>query len=113
MGQLFYGTDHQPLHMDDRLLNYLQVVIATKMRRGESFTMTWTPAAGADTGRVTLWLQSAIQMRFSYDTVEPHRLNPLYLKFLANQANSSGGVMLSATHWEEQERAHGEMATKR
>lgn len=54
-GKLFYGTDHQPLHMDDRLLNYLQVVIATKMRRGESFTMTWTPAAGVDTGRVTLW----------------------------------------------------------
>ncbi|MEX0153807.1 hypothetical protein [Microbacterium sp. LMI1-1-1.1] len=112
MGQLFYGTANTSLPIHDRLLAYLQVVIATKMRRGESFTLSWTSAPGAPEARTTIWLQPAIQIRFVYDGTQPERLHPAYLHNLAAQANSSGGIIVGAATWEDQEKAHGKVATR-
>ena len=39
MGNLYYGTAPEPIRVPDRLLSHLKVVAATKLRRGESFTL--------------------------------------------------------------------------
>lgn len=104
MGQLFYGSDPQPIAIDDRLLQYLQVVLATKLRRGESFTITWTDAA-AHLARTTLWIQPAISMRFQYASPESERLSGGYLRQLADQAATSAGLSVDAATWRQQEDA--------
>lgn len=94
MAKLFYGTTPEPIAIDDRVLAHVKVVIATKLRRGESFTMSWTHAAGEPTGRSTIWLQPAIPLRFVFDSEQPESLDQNLLKRMANDANSSRGLSL-------------------
>lgn len=105
MGKLFYSSDPQPIVVDDRLLQYLQVVLSTKLRRNESFTITWTDTESKHT-RTTLWVQPAISLRFQYDSVETQRLSGGYLRQLADQAATSSGLLLNAATWQQQEDAH-------
>ena len=105
MGKLFYSSDPQAIEIDDRLLQYLQVVLSTKLRRNESFTITWTDTEAAHT-RTTLWVQPAISMRFEYASAEPQRRSGGYLRQLADQAAMSSGLMLNAATWQQQEDAH-------
>lgn len=92
MGYLFYGNADQPIEIPDRLLAHIKVVTATKLRRGESFTLSWRHPEDVPGGRSTIWLQPAIPLRFTFSSVEPEMLNPAFLKDLANAANSSGGL---------------------
>lgn len=55
MGTLHHGSATEPIHIEDRALANLKVVIATKLRRQESFTLSWRhpegePAAGRPSG---------------------------------------------------------------
>jgi hypothetical protein len=90
MGQLYYGMTTQGIEMPDRLLAHLKVVIATKLRRSESFTLTWRHADGE--GRSTIWLQPSIPLRFVFSSAEPELLDSEMLRSLADQAHSAGGV---------------------
>lgn len=105
MGKLFYGSDPQPIDIEDRLLQYLQVVLSTKLRRNESFTITWTDTP-AQRARTTLWIQPSISLRFLYDSAESTPLSGGYLRELADQAATSSGLMLDAATWQRQEDAH-------
>lgn len=94
MGSLYYGNATRPIEIPDRLLAHVKVVTATKLRRGESFTLSWRHPDGEPGGRSTLWIQPAIPLRFVFSTVEPELLDPGFLKDLANAANSSGGLTI-------------------
>ncbi|MFJ6653939.1 hypothetical protein ACIQLJ_14200 [Microbacterium sp. NPDC091313] len=93
MGHLYYGGAAQPIDIPDRMLAHIKVVIATKLRRGESFTLTWRDAAG----RSTIWLQPAIELRFVFASPEPEMLDPEMLQRLANEAAGSAGMMIDLT----------------
>ena len=93
MGHLYYGTSTESIRVPDRLLSHLKVVMTTKLRRSESFTLSWTHVDGTS-GRSTLWLQPAIPMRFVFDSAEPERLNATVLKNMADLANSSAGLVV-------------------
>lgn len=97
MGYLFYGSAAQPIEIPDRLLAHIKVVTATKLRRQESFTLSWRHPEDIPGGRSTIWLQPAIPLRFVFTTAEPEMLNPTFLKELANAANSSGGLTVDLT----------------
>jgi hypothetical protein len=94
MGSLFYGSSASPIAVPDRVLAHAKVVIATKLRRGESFTMSWRHPAGAEAGRSTIWIQPSIPLRFVFDTAEPEILDNTILQAYANAANSSSGLTL-------------------
>lgn len=94
MAHLFYGCETGPAEIPDRILAHVKVVAATKLRRGESFLLTWRHPAGAAPGRTSIWMQPSIPLRFVFDDPEPVALDPEYLRDLANEANSSGGIML-------------------
>lgn len=94
MGFLYYGNAEQPIDIPDRLLAHVKVVTATKLRRGESFTLSWRHREDIPGGRSTIWLQPSIPLRFVFRTPEPEMLNPTFLKELANAANSSGGLTI-------------------
>jgi hypothetical protein len=95
MGQLYYGADTVPTLIPDRLLSHLKVVIATKLRRSESFTLSWTRPSDPTAGRSTIWLQPAIPLRFVFDESEPEQLDPALLRTLADQANGTGGISVN------------------
>ncbi|MDZ8160390.1 DUF7882 family protein [Microbacterium aquimaris] len=94
MGTIYYGGSATPIHIEDRALAHLKVVIATKLRRNESFTVSWQHPTGEPEGRSTLWLHPSIPLRFVFDAPEPPELSRQWIEDLANSANSSGGIQL-------------------
>jgi len=98
MGTIYYGSSEMPIDIEDRMLAHLKVVIATKLRRSESFTVSWRHPDDEPRGRSTIWLNPSIPLRFVFDDFEPPQLNPEWMVELANSANSSGGILLVAEH---------------
>lgn len=97
---IHYGGSTTPIVIEDRTLAHLKVVIATKLRRGESFTVSWAHPDDVPGGRTTLWLHPSIPLRFTFDEEEPPELSREWLEELANSAHSSGGIMLVAEHFD-------------
>lgn len=100
MGTIFYGGSDTPIHIEDRALAHLKVVIATKLRRDETFTLSWTHPEDQPRGRSTIWLHPAIPLRFVFDDPEPTELSREWIEDLANSANSSGGITLVSGHFD-------------
>lgn len=100
MGTIYYGGSATPIHIDDRALAHLKVVIATKLRRSESFTVTWRHPDDQPRGRSTIWLHPSIPLRFVFDDPEPTELSRAWIEELASSANSSGGLTLVAEHFD-------------
>jgi hypothetical protein len=93
MGSLHYGGD-DAIHVEDRALAHLKIAIATKLRRNESFTLSWKHPDGEDAGRSTIWLHPSIPLRFTFDEPEAPQLNLKWIEQLMHSANSSGGIQL-------------------
>lgn len=89
---IYYGGTPEPVPVDDKVLAHLKVVIATKLRRNESFTLSWRHPDGYPPGRSTIWLHPSIPIRFVFDTPEPPPLHPEWITAMANSANTSGGI---------------------
>lgn len=100
MGTIYYGGSATPIHIDDRALAHLKVVVSTKLRRGESFTLTWKHPEDQPRGRSTIWLHPSIPLRFVFDEPELPELNREWLEELAKTANSSGGISLVSEYVE-------------
>lgn len=98
MGTIYYGGSDTAIHIDDRALAHLKVVIATKLRRGESFTLSWQHPEDEERGRSTIWLHPSIPLRFVFDDPEAPELSREWIHDLANSANTSGGIQLVAEH---------------
>jgi hypothetical protein len=90
MGYLYYGADNAPIELPEALLAHIKVVITAKLRRSESFLMSWRYEDG--TGRSSIWLQPAIPLRFVFDSPEPAVLDRELLTSLAESAHSNGGL---------------------
>ncbi|WP_091230238.1 hypothetical protein [Microbacterium sp. 3J1] len=94
MGMLYYGVAEDPIHIEDRALAHLKVAIATKLRRQESFTLSWKHPEGSPQGRSTIWLHPSIPLRFVFDEPETPQLNARWIQELMMNASSSGGIGL-------------------
>ena len=94
MGTIYYGGSDTPIHIDDRALAHLKVVIATKLRRGESFTVSWRHPDDQPGGRSTVWLHPSIPLRFEFDSAEAEKVDRDYLEQMAKSAASSGGLTI-------------------
>ena len=93
MGSIYYGGSATPIHLDDHVLQHLKVVVVTKLRRGESFTVTWEHPEEQPRGRSTLWLHPAIPLRFVFDDPGTPALSQEWIQRLAEEANTSGGIL--------------------
>lgn len=94
MGKLYYGSESTPAVIPDRLLAHIKVVATTKLRRGESFTLSWRHTGDEPGGKTSLWMQPAIPLRFVFDSAEPDEIDPKYLKELAESAYSNAGLVI-------------------
>ncbi|MBM3714716.1 MAG: hypothetical protein FJW64_03095 [Actinobacteria bacterium] len=105
MGHLFYGSSQRPVVMPDLLMAHIKVVIATKLRRGESFTLSWQHPQGEEAGRSTLWIHPSIPLRFVFASVDPEVLDPAVLQRYATAANSSSGLIVDLAVTSDRENA--------
>lgn len=94
MGSLFYGDSAEAINIEDRALAHLKVVIATKLRRNESFSLSWKHPENEVSGRSTIWLHPSIPLRFVFDSLDTPALSHRWIEDLANSASSSGGITL-------------------
>lgn len=93
MGSLTY--DRVVVQIDDRTLAHLQIVIVQKLRRGESFPLSWRDAAEVGSGRSCVWLNPAIPLYFKFTGGRVATLNPVWLETLTRTANSAQGLVIS------------------
>lgn len=94
MGRLLYDSEDRAIHIEDRALAHLKVVISTKLRRQESFTLSWRHAPDEPGGRSTIWLHPSIPLQFVFDDDHSPELNMRWIEEMMNSANSTGGIML-------------------
>jgi hypothetical protein len=94
MGYLAYD-DSTRVSFDDHVLAHLEVVIVSKLRRHESFAMTWRESSSNGSGRSTIWLDNPLPLRFRYDNPEQPHLDRDWLHRLAEAANSSSGLLVT------------------
>lgn len=78
------------------MLAHLKVVMVTKLRRNESFTLTWCQPDDEGPGRSTIWVNPSIPLRFVFDSAETTELSRELIEELANTANSAGGIALES-----------------
>ena len=98
VGTLYYGDSGTPIGIEDRALAHVKVAITTKLRRGESFTLSWQHADDQPRGRSTLWLHPSIPLRFVFDEPESPELSRDWIEELMRSANSTGGIRLVPEH---------------
>lgn len=93
MGTLTYDVDHK-LDIDDRTLAHLQIVIGTKLRRGESFNFTWIKDPSAGSGRTTIWLDPSISLTYDFLGSKQPLINRAWTEILMHAANSTTGLAI-------------------
>lgn len=93
MGKLNYG-EGMTIDFDDRTLAHLQLVIATKLRRSETFALSWRDEPGSGDGRTTIWLHPSIPLVFKYFGGRSPVINRAWVEALMVSANSASGLRI-------------------
>jgi hypothetical protein len=93
MGKLIYGQLISA-EFDDRLLAHLEVVITSKLRRGEGFLFSWKEEAGGTSGRATIWMHPALPIVYRYSGGRTPTLNRAWIDALSETASSLAGLRL-------------------
>ena len=94
MGTLEYNSSHPPIDIEDELLVHLKVIIGTKLRRQESFMMTWASPPPATTGRMTAWMHPAIPLVLVFDSSTPPPIDAERVTNMMNALNARGELVL-------------------
>jgi hypothetical protein len=79
---------------DDRLLFHIQMVIGSKLRRGESFYFSWKNDGKQAEGRTSIWIDSALPLVYKFWSSSPPVLNKDWLDALTRTANSTSGLQV-------------------
>lgn len=93
MGFLMYGGT-QEYEFEDRTLAHLKVAITIKLRRQESFLMSWTNPAEKGGGRVSIWLTPNVPLTFRFNGSRPPQLDNTWLTVLNELSNTPRGLVV-------------------
>ena len=92
MGYMVYDSSTM-ITFEDRVLAHLEVVIVSKLRRKESFALSWRETAENGDGRSTVWIDPSIPLRFRFSGSRPPTLDRDWIERLAAAAASSSGLI--------------------
>ena len=93
MGQLIYGAG-TAYDMDDRTMSHVKIAVGIRLRRQESFYLTWSVPQSLGSGRVSIWLSPSIPLQFHFAGSRPVELNRDWLRALDATAFNEGGMMI-------------------
>jgi hypothetical protein len=94
MGTLEYNSAHPAIEVDDSTLAHLKIVIGTKLRRQESFMMTWLPEKKSPAGRLTIWMNPSIPLLIGFDASELPAIDPARIARMMEHLNARGELVL-------------------
>lgn len=95
MGKLRYDSTLPSIVIEDVELAHLKVVIGTKLRRQESFMMTWHPPGG-DPGLIcSAWIHPAIPLQFAFEAEPIPQVSPTHVAELMERLNATGDLLLA------------------
>ncbi|MGO2746853.1 DUF7882 family protein [Microbacterium sp.] len=94
MGSLKYDNTVDAILIEDEMLAHLKVIVATKLRRQESFMMTWIPVGVGASGRMTAWIHPALPLLFTFDDAELPPIDPQRLEDIMHATNATGELVL-------------------
>ena len=101
MSHLTYAGSTQ-YEIEDRMLAHVKAVVAAKLRRQESFLLSWAVDANAGSGRVSIWMSPSIPLEFRFSGSRVPQLNGVWLEALMEMANSTRGLVLVSEQEAEQ-----------
>jgi hypothetical protein len=93
MGSLTY--DGMVIEFDDRVLAHLQIVMVQKLRRGESFLMSWRDSLNSGDGRAAIWVSPTIPLYFKFLGSKVPTIDKDWLHELGKSAESSTGLIVT------------------
>jgi hypothetical protein len=93
MGYLSYGASAE-YEFDDRVLAHLKVAISLKLRRQESFFLSWSNPTSKGSGRVSLWMSPNIPLMFRFAGSKAPELNDVWLRVLGELSNAPRGLVV-------------------
>lgn len=94
MGVLHYGV-HE-VQFEDELLSHLQLLISTKLRRGENFMISWTRPAEQGGGRQSLWIDNGVPILFDFADSRLPKLSREWIDNLVVQSAGSAGIHITS-----------------
>ena len=94
MGTLFYGSARTPIEIDDRILAHLKAVATSKLRRGESFLLSWRNSVRVGNGRSSVWLHPNCDLHYKFDGSIPPTLEPAVLEVMQSESMQARGIEL-------------------
>jgi hypothetical protein len=94
MGKLIYASAGIEVEFDDRALVHLQIVIANKLRLGESFMFSWRDSTAVGDGRSAIWLDRSIPLYYRFFGSRVPAVNRAWIEELTQSANSGTGLVL-------------------
>lgn len=92
MGILRYHNED--FEFEDRMLAHIQIVISTKLRRGENFFLTWWVPARNGSGRHALWIDNGLPIHITFAGSKAPNINREWIEALI-LSSATGGVHLS------------------
>lgn len=93
MGYLNYGGN-QEYEFDDRTLAHLKTAIAMKLRRQESFLMSWNNPVERGGGRMSIWLSPNIPLSFRFSGSRSPVLNKNWIAVLHELSHTPRGLLV-------------------
>ena len=94
MGRLRYDSTLDPIVIDDVTLSHMKIVVGTKLRRQESFMMSWIPGDDSRDGRLTAWIHPSIPLVLAFDSVEPIHVDAERVSRMMNSLNAHGELLI-------------------
>ncbi|MFD5600823.1 hypothetical protein ACFWHR_12305 [Leucobacter sp. NPDC058333] len=91
MGKILHGE--QEYEFEDRLLAHLHFVIGQKLKRQESFFLSWTKQHEEGGGRVSVWISPHVTVGFHFAGSREPELNKAWLRALNSLAHTPRGLL--------------------
>lgn len=93
MGKFIYEGGPK-IEIEDRALTHIQLVVTTKLRRGEPMPFSWKEDASVGGGRTTVWVHAHSNIVFKFFGSRPPAINRRWVDALAFTANTPNGLYL-------------------
>ncbi len=95
MGELIYGSGTS-YDLDDRTLAHIRVAVGAKLRRQESFYLSWLASGRPDTARVSIWLAPSIPLQIHFLGNTPPKINAVWIRALELSSVGDRGMVVMA-----------------
>lgn len=107
MGLLSYAGIAE-YEFEDRVLTHLKVAIGMKLRRQESFFISWSNPSELGSGRYSLWVSPSTPLAFRFSGSRAPELNRVWIDVLSSLSHTPRGlIVISESEADKHAREHG------